>query len=294
MNYPKTTYLQLLTSLWLFSLLGSCTFDPPEPLFGYMQLNKVIVATTPDQGTGSNGITEAWIFADGVDIGVYPIPGLVPVPAGDSISIVIFAGMRIDDRRVESTINPMYQELSFTKMIMPDQTDTIDLVFKYKDDVVISFLEDFEDKNGFVDNLDTSNLSVSSIKNIPATEPFHGQYDGSFELNDRYKIIELGHRKIIEDLNIEGRPIFFEFDCKNEALLAIGLLGINQNETEKLYDIGIVRPSEEWKKVYIDLTRLLNERTFVAYQVVIYSIYEPTEEVPQVRFVMDNIKLLHL
>ena len=106
--------------------------------------------------------------------------------------------------------------------------------------------------------------------------------------------IEVGHSIAMTDLPIDGTPTYLEFHYKSEVEMSIGLLGISLNGQSFSSFFYLLRPSEEWNKIYIELSGLLQESGFSSYKILFRSLYPEGATQPTYKIQLDNIKVVHL
>lgn len=292
-------FLQSIGIICVLFLSIGCEYDPIEPAFGYIYINSASLETTELQGQNTSAITEAWVAVNNEEIGTYQIPGIIPIPSGEDIEITIFPGVRKNDRIDESVRYPMYQEIKLILDIKSEKIDSLDLIYHYKDNVNIALLEDFEKGNGFLNNLDTAQSTVSKIINVNSTNDQHGSFIGTFTLDEFKNHIFLGHKTLTGDLKKGKSPVWLEIDSKSEHIFSLILRGFRPNQSETRDEIARIFPTDttikdEWGKTYFDLTEVINTRRLDVYELVIFSIFEHTDEKQKVEFQLDNIKILHL
>ena len=86
-----------------------------------------------------------------------------------------------------------------------------------------------------------------------------------------------------------GSRVFLELDYKNDIELQIGLITIEENLEFKNYKL-VLKPQEDWNKVYVDFSNELLSSNLNKYRVV-FGVVNPTDEDKVVY--LDNVKLLH-
>ena len=84
-----------------------------------------------------------------------------------------------------------------------------------------------------------------------------------------------------------GEPIYLELDYKCNQSFVVGVIGGGSDEREAL----TINPSDDWNKIYIQLTNVVSRQPTYAtqgYQVFIRA----TKEVNSPKIYLDNIKLI--
>ena len=128
---------------------------------------------------------------------------------------------------------------------------------------------------------------------------FEGNYSGLIVLDTSAVAIEVATTERFRDLMAIGVFVYLEVNYKAEAPVIWGIIGHQEgifNEGIPVYDPGFAE-KDEWNKIYFNLTQLLiQESTFVEYQISLRSIlpFEDGEFTKdQVKIWLDNIKLVH-
>ena len=159
-----------------------------------------------------------------------------------------------------------------------------------KTDVVFSLIADFETQNDFVENLDTfpaNELFRSS------TKPFEGEYSGEIILTPDAPRVEVTHSVPMSDLPVDGTPAFLEFHYKTELPVEVGIQGITLSGQKFPKYFYLLKPNEEWNKIYLELTPYLEESVLPGYKILFRATYPSEATVPSFKILIDNIQVLH-
>jgi hypothetical protein len=164
-------------------------------------------------------------------------------------------------------------------------------VIHYRPEAVFSLLSDFETSNEFNVNRDTV---AASFVARSMNDPFEGSYSGEIVLSDEAYFIEVSHAFAMVDLPTDGTSTYLEFWYKSEMDMSIGILGISLDGQEFSNFFYLVKPSENWNMLYIELTDLLTTSDFPAYKILFRSLYPGNATKPELKIYLDNIKVVHL
>ena len=109
-------------------------------------------------------------------------------------------------------------------------------------------------------------------------------------------LFEAATNTIFEGLPINNTRVFLEMDYRNDVQFAVGLIGHAINIAEAKEYFIVLNEREEWNKIYIDLTEILNQSGFNQYQVTMTAVI-PFENGDFVQdegnLYFDNMKIVH-
>ena len=173
----------------------------------------------------------------------------------------------------------------------PGSFSQVNPVTHYKPQAVVSLNADFETGNEFVDNRDTI---AASFVSLTMTDPFEGEYSGEIILSHDAYFIEVANAISMNDLPTDGTPTYLELQYKCESEFAIGILGLSLNGQTFPNFFYLVKPTETWNMLYIELTDMLSASDFPSYKILFRSAYPSNITEPEVKIYLDNVKVVHL
>jgi hypothetical protein len=274
-------------------LFSSCDIiNPPETIPARIQLNPVEFQIEPGQGTARQKITEVWVFANSSVLGAFTPPveihHLTDMPTSD---FSFRGGIRNNGILEDAIIYPMFTTYDVELPTEPGALSVVTPIIRYKPEAVFSLIADFETQNDFVDNRDS--IPESVVTRSPV-DPYEGNFSGEIIMNATANFIEVGHAIAMTDLPTNGTPVYLEFHYKSEVEMSIGILGITLNGQSFSNFFYLLRPSESWNKIYIELTDLIEESDFPSYKILFRSLYPEGSTEPSYKIQIDNIKVVHL
>lgn len=287
-----------MKKLLLFGLLNmvllqfnSCELiDEPEQIPSYIQIDTIKVQTRNiDEGSTSNNIKDAWLFVNNQLVGPFELPMKAPVlEEGDQL-IEVFAG--IDDNGIVSLpeVYPFYDRYRINRTLKRGETIVVEPTVLYNDDTKFGFVEDFQGGSVFGEDIDGNNNNRIELTDIGS---FEGR-SGVIRLTDENAFFEKGTQPIyrLYDENNVTAPIYIELDYKNNVPFEIGVIGYKNNAlVDKVYVTGM-NTSEEWNKIYINMTLDVSVMKADNYQIIIRAAKPDDIDVGEI--FLDNIKLLH-
>ena len=277
---------------FIFIQVNSCDLiDEPEEIPSYIQIDTISVQSQQiSEGSNSHNIKDAWLFVDNQLIGAFELPMRAPVLEEGEQLVEVFAG--IDDNGIISIpeVYPFYDRYRATKTLKRGEVLVIEPEVMYNDDAVFGFIEDFELGNLFGADIDGNDLTRIEITN---TGKFEGQRSGVIRLTAENPIFEHGSANFynLYDENNPTSPVYIELNYRNNMPFEVGVIGFKNNAlVEKVYVTGM-NPSEDWNKIYINMSLDVNRMKADNYQVVIRAIKGQDIETGEI--FLDNIKLLH-
>lgn len=238
--------------LILLVILGACNHfqtNDLETQFIYFKSAKYKVGNR--SGFNKGDITDLQVSVDGVTLGLLRVPQNMAFNSeNENAGIIVLPAVQIDANKSNSIVYPMLEIIEEYVPRNPLYMDTMDLVFDYKEDVVFTLTEGFEDSNLLNKDID-NNPNTNIIRSEDAA--FEGGFSGQMHLTKEEPIIHIGsEEKIIVDKVFKG--IFLELTYKNEVELFVGWTAKNSsNEHVKKYKLYLT-PKDDWNTVYVDLT----------------------------------------
>ena len=267
----------------------SCEDSPDDIPFRF-DIQSVDLVTTSEEGTSDHRIKDVWVFNEGIDEGVFELPSQIPLlPRNDSETSVIqiSPGVRNNGINGAPIIYPFYTSFFFERPLTRGEVEVLDLEFKYRDDTKIVLNETFEFGNNFTFDEDGD---PASFMGVTTEEVFEGQNAGHIQLRDSVDIAEVGTALTFTEWPTNGSPIFMELNFKTDIELVVGLAGELGSGSVKNY-FFVLNPTEEWKKVYVDLTFIVLDSGLASYKVLFSA--GLTEDQTEADIYIDNVKILH-
>ena len=266
--------------------LYSCS-DNTSDVPAIFNINEIGFNTSTGEGSDSHKIKDVWVFQGGKDIGVFPLPAMIPILEEEPGAVQISPGVRNNGINKTPIIYPFYDtkllELDLTK----GRVEELDLNFEYRENTQFAFIEDFESNNLF--SFDQDGDEATSMT-VTGDEVFEGIKSGYIKLEGEADFCEVATGLNFSNLQENGQPVFLELDYKNSVELNIGLIGFLGNAPAASY-IVTLKEQEDWNKIYIDLTFAIIDSGLDSYKVLFGAALPSDQESGDVYF--DNIKLVH-
>lgn len=285
-----------LVSLLVIAGLYSCDeFEGNQTVPSYIQIDSLGFTCDLDlQGTTNQRIVDAWIYVDDNLVGGFELPAKVPVLVEGVHKLEIRPGILLngisDTRAPYPCIEPVIlEDFNFE----PDSIINAYGVSTYYGNAEFIWMEDFEDASLTIKKSENSDTTIARINtNGVFTEDF-SQYSGICYLDENAEYVQL----ISDDGNNEGFIfdrgdfIFLEMNYRCNSPIVVGLYITLQDYTVENRSFLIISPSEDWKKIYVNFTPIVNETVNAVSYVVYIESYLMDGSING--FIMlDNIKLV--
>ncbi len=295
MRFDKNVFIYIAVLLVFQGITGCDIINPEEPIPAQVHIGEATLLVQPGQGSARHKITEVWVTAETSFLGAFGTPTTIPfITDAPATHFTISAGIRNNGILDDAIIYPMYTPLEFELPTIPGSESTITPTFSYKPEVVFSLISDFELSNDFIDDRDTFPATKMERTSV---QPFEGEYSGEIVLTAMNNLIEVSHALTLIDLPTNpnnSKKTYLEFQYRADMEFSIGLLGIPLTGAEYAEFFYIVKRSDEWNMIYLDLTSLLEASGFTAYKILFRSFYPPEATAPELKIQLDNIKVVHL
>tara|TARA_B110000444_G_scaffold239240_1_gene253497 strand:- start:108 stop:938 length:831 start_codon:yes stop_codon:yes gene_type:complete len=271
----KTLYFLITISLFSCDKDDTTTNGVPS----YIQIDEI----TLDEDYTTN-ITDAWVYIDGVNKGVYELPAHFPVINDGAVEVRIYAGIKDNGIASQRVTYPFYHSYTSTEKLTIDSTTIIIPSVVLKENIEV-MIEDFNQSYNF--NHDTC-FSVSE------TEGPYGNY-GSLSFLDSIFVTEINykdHPLSFDNVPQQGSATYLELDYKSDSEFLVGMY-INFPNTPTLQkDLLWINPKDDWNKIYVNLTQTVSEAIGAeSFSVFIRMQRDNFSEVKTLDF--DNLRIVH-
>ncbi len=278
-------YINLFYLVALCLLASACDDFKEEPM--YLHINEADFSTVAGQGPPSHRIQDAWVYADGLSIGVFELPADVPVLSSDSnVDLDIFGGVRSNGLALSPVQYSFYERIEFSQNFEAGTTVDISPTFAYREGAKIAFLEDFEGPNLFSEDLDEDDTSVL-VKTSDPADVMYGNSCGRITLNAENNLFQQATLATFDAEDFGASEVFVELDFKCDIPFVFGYIGRTGIFSSAQFPI-VLSPTDEWTKIYIDYSVFFNGGDFESYQLLLAG--APVETGGTIW--VDNIKLV--
>jgi hypothetical protein len=258
----------------------------------YIHIDNISVTTNGStQGSSSANITDAWVYLNGELLGVYELPATFPVIASGENTISIRAGIKVSGISANRAYYPFYTDYETNVYLLADSVVTISPQVTYQSWVEFPLIEEFNYSTSIATFELTSYSDTSFQTTTNSSEIFEGDGSAVIYLDEDHAFFEC-YTVDTYDLPQGGNPVYVEMNYKSEAEIYVGVVGIEGSIFVQVYPSIILNPSEDWNKIYINLTNEVSAEIF-ADEFKIYIAAKNIEPVANAKVYIDNFKIVH-
>lgn len=270
----------------------SCTlFEKDEINPTIIKLEPFAFNVEPGQGTANNRITEVWVYADNAFLGAFTPPTNIYYLETGTTTFQFRPGIRNNGIQSDAIPYPLFSAYSIDLEAAPGAVFEVNPVTSYLPAVEFPFLADFEFDNPFTDDRDTVSASMLIRSSVDA---FEGSYSGQMVMSEEAYFIEVGNALPLSTLPADGTPVYLEMRYKCEVEMSIGLLGTNLMGESFSNFFYLVKPTDEWNMLYLELTDFIEASDLDSYKILFRSLYPANAAKPEQNIFIDNVKVVHL
>ena len=254
----------------------------------YFHINEIGFNDNINGETSTSKISDVWFYVNDQKQGIYEMPCIFPVIDDGTNNIKIFSGIKVNGISASRDIYPFYESYDTTLNFISDSILSLVPTTKYKQNLNF-YSEDFD---GLGNNFDISiNSDTNFISPLP-TDSVYGQLSnvGKVILQNPFLNFEATTFEI-DDFPSAGSPVYIELDYKNNSTFIIGAY-INFSQSVIKKSIIAINPSEDWNKIYVNLTPTINESIGAQSLKVFISMLRP-ESMNSAELSIDNFKIIY-
>ena len=254
----------------------------------YFQINEIGFNDNINGETSTSKISDVWFYVNDQKQGIYEMPCTFPVIGDGTNNIKIFSGIKVNGISASRDIYPFYESYDTTLNFISDSILSLVPTTKYKQNLNF-YSEDFD---GLGNNFDISiNSDTNFISPFP-TDSVYGQISnvGKVILQNPFLNFEATTFEI-DDFPSAGSPVYIELDYKNNSTFIIGAY-VNFSQSVIKKSIIAINPSEDWNKIYVNLTPTINESIGAQSLKVFISMLRP-ESMNSAELSIDNFKIIY-
>ena len=274
---------------WIFILFVFVACKKDEVAIPtYFQINEIGFNDNINGETSTSKISDVWFYVNDQKQGIYEMPCTFPVIGDGTNNIKIFSGIKVNGISASRDIYPFYESYDTTLNFISDSILSLLPTTKYKQNLNF-YSEDFD---GLGNNFD---ISINSDTNFISPFPSDSVYGelsniGKVVLQDPFLNFEATTFEI-DDFPSAGSPVYLELDYKNNSTFIIGAY-VNFSQSVIKKSIIAINPSEDWNKIYVNLTPTINESIGAQSLKVFISMLRP-ESMNSAELSIDNFKIIY-
>lgn len=269
----------------LFFLTGCELINPDEAIPGYVQVNNLSLQTDlATQGSNNAKITDAWLFANGQEVGVFELGKAAPIVPTGIVKLSIQPGIVVNGINGMRTAYPFYNALDTVFNLKPTDEVNFNLNFTYSANATFAQIENFEG-NLSLQRVSGTDTIMTISQNAQSLEGFFGHVIMDDVRRNFNYISSFGYLLPITT------PSYCElnFMCTEEFTVGINTLSVQGNFND---DIVTLKPTSIWKKVYINLNDIIKTiPNPIAHKIYIKGFKQTTGGISEI--MIDNLKVIY-
>ncbi len=289
----NTLHSTLILSLSFLLLVAGCGKTSLEEIPSYLKIDTISISTTSSQGTASQNVSDAWVYADNELIGAFELPAKVPVLRSGSSVLSVFAGIKLNGINETRVQYPFYEQIRKTVTFERETiTELGHMKFAYVEGTKFAWKENFEQGNLSLDPTARSEVNFvrTALPELATAFPYEtNEYAAKVVIAADTLVFECVSHDSFE-LPTSGTSVFLELNYKSNNPFTVGLF-VNSTVTSQR-SVLVVNPSSTWNKIYINFTpTVTNYPDANSFSVFFTAMKSTKDETAEILF--DNIKLLH-
>lgn len=223
----------------------------------YLSIKDIEVTSQEEKfGEGTDAITDAWVFVDDQQIGVFELPCDVPVLLTGSRNIKIFGGIKQGGINSQRERYEFYEAYEIDTNLTAEKTISLTPQLNYIESTIVPWKEDFEDIASVVDSTIGSKAAVRRTSDPKKVRT--GLFSGEVLLTETAnEVVIHSVDRIAIPKNV---PSYLELDYKSNVSMKLSMNLYLRTGTIIPTDILTIRASdrsdteEGWKKMYVYLS----------------------------------------
>ncbi|MBI3521186.1 MAG: hypothetical protein HY062_17730 [Bacteroidetes bacterium] len=274
----------LLYFFLFFSLLFSVSCNKEKlksPQAAFLVADPVLLKTTPSQGSNSHKITDIWYYVNGQFKGVFPVGSVMPIVANGNTDIMFMAGIKNNGISATRIPYPCYNSIAFSQNFEPGKTYTVSPQFEYTSTTHILYSDNFDSTGSYFYPAGDSSYTFTQ----DPSKAFGGVGRSVFMSMSNAKPSSEMLQSSTIFLPGGGTTIYLELNYRCNQEFVVGVIG----DGTDMQPAVTVNRSDEWNKIYIQLTSVVSSHSHFGYQVFIRA----QKQVDTPEIYIDNVKLLY-
>ena len=269
------------------TLLTVLSCDPKDVIPSYLYVKKFSLVTNTDQGSNSINVPIGYIYVDDEYIGAFQLPATVPVLKYGIQKVTIIPAVYENGISNTPIVNRFYEKYNVEIDLKETQIDTISPKTTYVKKTIFEVVDNFEGATSLQKDLDNDNQTYISF----VRAGFEGS-SGYVFLEGEHKTMQASTVQNFTAIPSDAEAQFFiELDFKCTSIIRMGLQGLNAKGDSTLFFTNALNPTENWKKVYLNIANPLIDSDTKSYHI----FFETTipEGKNNAEIWLDNFKFMH-
>ena len=247
-------------------------------------------------GAGWQKITDGWVYVNNELLGGFSLPATIPVLAEGESKVLIFPGVKENGLQSTPSVYPFMERYEVETVLTPAQTTTVQPATRYAGNVIFPWSVEraaFNSTSILLEDRDSDTLSIFELTT-----------NGAFEGRSVKLAVDTAHAENIIateqliDLPLTGaQPVWLEMHYKNDIPFELWLLGSEGNASELSSAVYQFVPTENWNKIYLNLTQFLLALNQEKYRL-LFRVNLPRDDKGKITqnsgtVFLDNLRVVH-
>lgn len=238
----------------LCTLFSCSLLDDKESLPSYLYIEGADFVSRTGEGTSDQAIYHSWININGDFVGAFENPRLIPLNYEGNVECIVNPGIFSNGISSLYEINEVMTPYKLDVELVRGEVDTIYPVFYYDETAGFSLINDFDnDQHDFNEDIDGDAFT----RMIPTSRDAYSGKSGVIRLTTDHRLAVMTTKFDLENLPIGSGQKILEVHYKNDVPVEFGFRFYDNGSPIDFFEYGL-NPSEEWNKVYINYTELIN------------------------------------
>jgi hypothetical protein len=277
---------------------GCDKFEGDQTVPAYLRIDSLGFVTNNDiQGTDNQKIIDAWVYVDDDLIGGFELPATIPILVEGNHKLEIRPGIMLNGISDTRAPNPCFKPIIYDNFnFVADSIVVAYATTTYYSNAEFVWMEGFEDASLAIRKSPNSDTGI--VRTQPAGAP--GAFLDAFSQHSgiSYLDVERNYVQLVSDdgngsgfVFDRGDFIFLELNYRNEVPIVVGAYIKLMDNTVQERSFLIISPSENWNKIYVNFTPMVNETIDAVHYTIYFEAQMPTlSETASIS--LDNIKLV--
>lgn len=284
-----------LRIFWLapFLALAACK-DEAEQIPAYLRVEPFTVNATG--GAGWQKITDGWVYVDNQLLGGFTLPATIPVLAEGQNKVLVFPGVKENGLQSTPSVYPFMERYELETTLTPAQTTTVQPATQYAATVIFPWAVERSAFNSTSILLEDRDTDTASTFELTTDGAFEGR-SVKISVDTAHAVNDVATEQLLDLPLTNAQPVWLEMHYKNDIPFELWLLGAEGNSNELSAAVYRFVPSENWNKIYLNLTQFLLALDQEKYRL-LFRVNLPRDDKGNITqnagaVFLDNLRILH-
>lgn len=284
-------YITLIIILFFTTLMvSSCAKQGEAEYPSYLVVDTMIVNAKIGEGSSTARFPFVWLYANNVFRGGFPVGSKIPILDDGEVEIELRPGIYTDGEVVRTDVYFNMKPYKTTVPMKRLETTHVKARFEYEDYINFAVIEDFEDGNIFMEDFDSNPKTKLERTSNNVCE---GMYSGLLKVSRIDSANAVAMHTPVTEFSWKVNPnMWIELDFMGNTDLVVGLAGISEGGMNYNLPFISLKPQEEYRKVYLDLTEEIINHRALSVTVYVMAAYNKSYDAEDQRVYFDNFKII--